>query len=304
MDGNSLNEYAILLYKSGDIDAALNYWKNAATQSNPSAMYCLGLFSVKYGNLQDALIWFEKAKKAGHKNADVQINKIRNGEKLHSDIEKLTNTNISVPVLSFPIIQFGNIEWYVVKEDSGKKMCLAKDIIDIRKFHNANEHVLWENSDIRRWLNTLFLSMFSTEEMGCILETDVVNKLNIKYQTGKVEITKDKIFLLSLEEVIEIFEGSSSNFNQEDLLCIDECDWKRMAFVNVDHKRLFDLSKETGMDYSKINGKSLGWWLRTSGATTNRAARVNCNGSLRLHGREVNRNLVGVRPALWLGEYE
>lgn len=302
MDGNGLNEYAILLYKSGDATEALKYWKTAAEMNNPNANYCLGLFSIKNGDYQKAVVWFEKAKKAGHKNADIQINKIINGEMVYSDIEKIIAPNTSVPALDFPKITLGNIEWYVVKENRDKKMCLSKDIIDIRKFHNTDENVVWGNSDIRLWLNTSFLSMFSTTEKHHIQDAEVVNELNSKYKTGKLEITKDKIFLLSSEEVREIFEGCSSNVYQDDLLRVGEHDWKRMAFVNIGNQRLQELSAETGMDYSKINGKSLGWWLRTSGSATNRAVRVNCNGSLRLHGREVNRNLVGVRPALWLGE--
>ena len=47
MDGNSLNEYAILLYKSGDTDEALKCWKIAAELNNPNANYCLGLFGIK-----------------------------------------------------------------------------------------------------------------------------------------------------------------------------------------------------------------------------------------------------------------
>ena len=112
MDGNSLNEYAILLYKSGDTTEALKYWKTAAELNSPNANYCLGLFSIKNNDYQEALAWFEKAKKTGHKNADMQINKILNGEMVYSDIEKIISPNTSVPALDFPIITLGNIFGY------------------------------------------------------------------------------------------------------------------------------------------------------------------------------------------------
>ena len=75
----------------------------------------------------------------------------------------------------------------------------------------------WANSKVRKWLNSTFMNMvFNKKEQACIEVTTVVtpdNSLWVEYRKAtnrKYEAvsdgreTKDKLFLLSAEEVLEL----------------------------------------------------------------------------------------------------
>ena len=116
------------------------------------------------------------------------------------------------------------------------------------------------------------------------------------------ENTRDYIFLLSYQELIDSFICQINYDKECDLISMKQNNDDLVAFVKMENKNITEASQKYGLDYNLAQNQAIGWWLRTPGANENRCVRVNCNGAIRLHGREVDRCLVGIRPALWLEE--
>lgn len=308
LSGNEMNEQGILWYKAGNYKEAKRCWDVSAEQGNASSMFCLGILSLSAGDydIEVARMWFEKAALAGHKNAKYQLEHLSDG----LNRSYMADNILCVQPLDFCIdlkietVKFGNREWMVLKKDSEKTLYLSKYIIDIRKYHNSEMPITWETSDIRRWLNSEFYDGFSFAEKRCIYDSYIANNKNPVYATNGGKDTLDRCFLLSYEEVMKYFINIKGVHETTDLLSPDEDNFSLVAKVNMSCEKLDEAHRRSGLDYSMVNGKSLGWWLRTPGADEKRAVRINCNGAVRLHGRGVDKNLVGVRPAIWVKNYE
>lgn len=311
-----INEKGVLHYKAGEIKQAIVCWEKAANLGNSSAMFGLGVIYLNdrslENNLYKAREWFEKAVKAGHKNAIIQLKKIgvlelqlksKSSETyLGEEDHELGNKMGKSYKIDKETIRFGNYEWIIIDQQDSRALCITKDIIDVRRYDEELKNVTWETCTIRKWLNNKFLREFSLVEQDRILNTTLRNGDNPIYGTlGGIE-TQDKIFLLSIDEIIKYFGGNKDieYVEKVDLLENSFEDEVRKAYINMTDRQLDEAKKRYGLDYSKINGQSFGWWLRSPGWEGNCAMRINCNGTIRVHGRPVNRNLVGVRPALWL----
>lgn len=110
------------------------------------------------------------------------------------------------------MVSFGSHVWYVLDRDETKiKMIMfqAEKFEEFRHtpYHNRQEDVTWETCDLRKWLNSEFLeSDFTKEEQEKILTVEVINASNSTYGTFGGKDTKDKVFLLSTDEVVEYNE--------------------------------------------------------------------------------------------------
>jgi len=98
------------------------------------------------------------------------------------------------------VISFGEHNWQILDIQNDKALIISTNIIDRKAYHTITEHITWQHSTIRKWLNDEFYSAFSTEEQERILETKVINNDNPNYNTPGGNNTVDKIFLLSIDE--------------------------------------------------------------------------------------------------------
>ena len=298
-----LLEQGILYFKVGKYDDAKICWEKSADEGIASSMFCLGLLCLKDDgkDITRAKRWFEKAEKAGHKNARLQLENLKINDEYSKMIDELFCQKKEFPQnIKKKIISFGGYSWYVLKEDNKKYLCVSQYLIDIRRFHNSNVSITWEKSEIRKWLNTVFFQSFSDKEKELIYEVEVENTNNPMYGTKAGSNTKDHIFLLSYEELIKYFDINTKLDTECDLVSTVQNNDDLIAWVKMKQERIIEASEEIGIDYSMAQGQAIGWWLRTPGANSNRVIRVNCHGAIRMHGRDADRCLVGIRPALWL----
>ncbi len=134
------------------------------------------------------------------------------------------------------IIEFGYynsepLEWIVLKINDGKMLVLSKyglfgDDIDHRSFSDIIDGgYSWNTSVAREFLNSddLIWSLFTENEQALILETAIETDANPFYESSGGKTSKDRLFLLSLFDVVESFETT------EDAKCTqpdgDECSW-------------------------------------------------------------------------------
>ena len=208
-------------------------------------------------------------------NNDVKATKAKNTVKSSSNESKYKKSSKTIEVdnnaesSKFETVLFGNIEWIVLDYDNSKALLLTKDITELRPYHNDVENVTWEKCTLRSYLNnTWFNNTFSESEKKRILATYVNNNDNNEYGTPGGNDTKDKVFLLSIDEVKKFFSTDS----------------ERIAFYRGEAER---------------------WWLRSPGDYRDHAADITNHGHIHSNGQYVYESAenwggwsVGVRPAI------
>ena len=168
------------------------------------------------------------------------------------------------------------IEWLVVAEYVGRFLLVSKYGLDCKTYHNERKAVTWENSNLRRWLNSEFYYVaFTSGERSKIVQVVNQNPNNAKSGTSGGNPTRDKVFLLSIDE---------SN-----------------RFFSNDKARVCKVT-----EYAKLHGAwvdsqgCVWWWLRSPGSNDYYAANVHSVGSVDASGLNVNFDYFCVRPALWV----
>jgi len=136
---------------------------------------------------------------------------------------------------------------------------------------------------MRIFLNNEYLDKFSEEERVRIRETYIENNNNPWYGTTGGGGTRDRVFLLSAEEVVRYF-GDSGGLQSKPGGIIG---WITDSYD----------SARIGRDET---GKAAFWWLRSPGAMPHLASAIDPTGVIWLYGTGVSNSPLGARPALWL----
>jgi hypothetical protein len=180
------------------------------------------------------------------------------------------------------IYKFGAYDWRVLDVQGDRVLLVSKDIIAKKEYSESPMAATWEICTLRKWLNEDFLHKFSEVDQSRIVITTNINENNQWSGTNGGRGTQDRIFLLSISEVVRYFgdSGQLKNRNPKSEYYIqDQFNSERIA------------------KYS--NSKSW-WWLRSPGCYRFGAALVNEVGELVVDGNHVHLNSGGVRPALWI----
>ncbi len=224
-----------------------------------------------------------------------------------------------VPMSPLPLpaggtIRFGMYDWRVLERRDGKTLILSEKVIMKRAYHGRAVDVTWEDCDLRRYLNGEFHNSFSASDRARIVETRIVNNNNPWYGANGGNPTNDRIFCLSLEEVIQYFGDSGQLRNQPKNRNLDGWLKEEYIFWICDQYDIARIALET-------SGAAYQWQLRSPGINNRSVAGVvgndgETNGAGGINVGGINANLVegyfadepcyitdetgGVRPALWL----
>ena len=107
--------------------------------------------------------------------------------------------------------------WDVLDKDGDAMLLISHDVITYQRFSDNHKCVIWEDSQIRSWLNQEFYAeAFDEEEQASIRETTLENLSTVGFAahvdpSGDVQVresrpdTKDKIFLLSWKEAEQYY---------------------------------------------------------------------------------------------------
>ena len=177
-----------------------------------------------------------------------------------------------------------DITWLILDSKDGKTLLLSKKILEFVNYDINSRNIPWANSDLRQWLNKDFLNSFTPAEQAKIVETEVAETKNSRYGTSAGPATKDKVFLLSEEEVHKYFPV-------EDTAAAKST------------KGAYDRSNKSANfnpDGSSPLGDTAYWWLRTKGMYAYQAAYVDYVGYVHAEGMVINNNIAGARPAIWV----
>ena len=107
--------------------------------------------------------------------------------------------------------------WDVLDKDGDAVLLISHDVIAYQRFSDSRKCVIWEDSEIRTWLNQEFYAeAFDEEEQASIRETTLENPSTVGFAahvdpSGDVQVresrpdTKDKIFLLNWKEAEQYY---------------------------------------------------------------------------------------------------
>lgn len=110
----------------------------------------------------------------------------------------------------------GEKRWRILEKEDKKVFLLSYKLVDKRPFdsrghdmiYSEQEHfeISWEKSELREWLNSVYLEKaFSEEEREYILYSDVPASGNEYWDVDGGKDTVDQIFILSREEILNYF---------------------------------------------------------------------------------------------------
>jgi len=208
-----------------------------------------------------------------------------------NDVEQIVPT-IAAPAVG-DIIKFGDYNWRVLDIKNGMALLLSENITEQRAYHPCYAGVTWEHSELRKYLNGDFYSLFDTADKEKIAETKISNPDNIWYNIAGGNDTFDKIFILNLEEADRYFGNSGDYLNKirkkydNGKWIVDNDGW---IFSNT-----HDISR-----IAKHNGLASFWWLRSPGYNNCTVAYVSTTGNIPPNGDRICIGRGGIRPALWV----
>ena len=94
------------------------------------------------------------------------------------------------------------IQWQVLDVSGGNPLLISVYGLDTKPYNDSYRWVTWKESTIRQWLNgEFFRTAFTREEQVLIKKESLTTADNPIYGTSGGGAVKDKVFLLSLEEV-------------------------------------------------------------------------------------------------------
>lgn len=201
-----------------------------------------------------------------------------------------------------------DITWRVLDKKGSKLLLITEDCIDWEFFDGA-AHIFgpvpdtsWGTSSIRQYLNgEIYDLCFTDSEKAVIVESAVETVPNFHYGSGSSEITLDKLFLLSVEDVDKYFAIDTWE-PLEDRVDISG-GW---AYLDLGNDRaqaeLKCIDKYLYAEDELILEKNPhNWWLRTAGESEKSVAIVCEDGCyIDIGGYTCDSEEVGVRPAMWI----
>ena len=191
------------------------------------------------------------------------------------------------------------IEWIVLSNSGSELFVLSKYGLSNKMYNTDWVFVTWEECTLRKWLNEVFYNVaFSETDKKLIKKTKVKNTDNPEYGTSGGNDTKDRVFLLSLEDMVNTRYGFSSDYYEDDIARC--CAATAFAIAHGAYTSWYDAEAEEWMQCVIADGEpTCWWWLRSPGGYECTAAFVTPVGTVYAGGmKNFGDNAYAVRPAL------
>lgn len=223
------------------------------------------------------------------------------------------------------------IEWVILDENENGILLLSRYVLDDANYNDTKEEVTWETCSLREWLNNDFYNTAFDDEMKSHINTVTLdNEDNQHYGSQGGNETSDKIFCLSVSEILEYYDFNSwyteSNpYHYQNERSKDEYDYgfcedliaqaRAYGFHRgADNHEITDYNynegsigseyplSEQGYSDSCIGKLGANWWLRTPGLSNVCACYVGTYGETGESNSAIVNDIlcIGVRPALYI----
>lgn len=192
---------------------------------------------------------------------------------------------------TYAYFKYEPIKWKVMSSNKNTALLFSEYGLDDQWYNDDwKEVITWADCTLRTWLNDDFLSSaFNTKEKKLIKVTKLKTNNNPEDNTYGGANTKDKVFLLSHDDLVNTKYGFDSDRKAEDI---------NRRCSQTDFARAMGTFTSPGYETSEGN-RSCNWWTRTPGYVSYYVLRVSVNGSVS-NSTSFHDEQVAVRPALTL----
>ena len=219
------------------------------------------------------------------------------------DEEKYTKASSLTDAEVGQLVSFGHYEqdddpsttnedilWIVVEKNGSELKLMSLYCLDSAPFMSNDDPVQWANSYVRQFLNGDFYNRaFSASEQAMIKSVTVKNAPNPNHGTSSGEDTVDKVYLPSLEEIMDYYDITTCVETAYDGLYAQATPY---AINN-------SISTERNGIWLEIAGSNnCWWWLRSSGGSDQNATEVGSGGYLSFNGADATDHQRGLRPII------
>lgn len=167
------------------------------------------------------------------------------------------------------------IVWKILDKTDGAIFIVPENALDCRYYSNGT-NVVWDNSDLREWLNDYFYNKaFNEQEKARIIPANISTPPNMKFGISGGRDTEDRIFCLSVQDAEKYMPSP------EDRLI------KPTPYA-VQHG-----AKTTDDGCCR-------YWLRTPGRHFGNAVFVSADGEIDLHGDFIKNGDKAVFMGMWI----
>ncbi len=189
------------------------------------------------------------------------------------------------------------IVWRVLEVSDGTALLMADRCLDCVPYHGAYTGVFWENSDLRDWLNgttdgeapSFIDRAFTEQELRAVTVSAVPNASNYYFGTACGSGTRDRVFILSEEEVFCSEKAVRYGFRPSDA-------------TDDPGRRILPTAYAAARGaWQSGNSETAGagfWILRTNGYTQDNVVYVGEKGYLYNRGIPVTCRDAGIVPAI------
>ncbi len=217
-------------------------------------------------------------------NADVGVDVLVDGIKYRRISKSDTNHSNFFGDSEYRYFKWEKIRWKVLQNDGNTLFVVVDKAIDCKDYNEEYTSITWEDSTIRSWLNGSFYhTAFDSGEQEAVVEQTVVNDDNPTYGTEGGNDTRDKVYLLSIDEVTKETYG----------FCSDSYTYSQSRMIKAS-----DYAYAIGTYRDGCNDDCCWWWLRSPGGDSDYIAGVDSEGDVERGGSGVNNYGDGICPAL------
>lgn len=164
------------------------------------------------------------------------------------------------------------LRWKILELSGNKALLITESCVEAKPFDSREMFLTWKQSELRRWLNDEFIATAFGSLADVLSDVKIKTPVNPVYDIGGGMDTKDKVFLLSLDEAQKYFPDNDSR--------------KAKATPKCGGSGMF--ADENGFVW---------WWLRSMGSNRRYSANVDYGGDIDFYGSD-QRAVNGVRPVV------
>ena len=183
------------------------------------------------------------------------------------------------------------IYWDVLDKDGDSILIISHDVIGYQRFSDSPNCVIWEDSQIRTWLNEEFYTDAFDKETQVRIKGYVTSGVDEANQESRGDAT-DRIFLLSQKEVEKYYGHKLPK--AEALLCKpSKAVLQRYEEIKQQRVREKIPFAESAPDITE----GISWMLRSTGKSQNHISIIRGDGYYSQYPADYYQ---GVRPAMWI----
>ena len=181
--------------------------------------------------------------------------------------------------------------WDVLDKDGDAMLLISHDVIAYQRFSDSRKCVIWEDSEIRTWLNQEFYTDAFDKETQARIKGYVTSGVDEANQESRGDAT-DRIFLLSQKE-IEKYYGHKLP-KAEALLC-KPSKAVLQRYEEIEQQRVRE--KVPFVTSVPDASEGISWMLRSTGKSQNQISIIRGDG---YYSQCLADYYQGVRPAMWI----